>query len=221
MSINEENDASDDTIYINIDTSFYSQNSIVPTDHYIGIINTDMDRNVRGCLDFLFNKNYSYYNDFCCTYHDDVVTKLLPIYEDNDLALTYKIVPDGSIAGAQIMCFLKVGVGANVLSESDMNSSISMIDTSNVGGFKKFTYAVGDIDHNGILDVNDAYYLSNFLLARDVKISYEGEFNDIVNYAVWAAMDVNMDGEVNVFDLSLLKRYILINSPDDKENTNI
>ena len=107
------------------------------------------------------------------------------------------------------MCFLKIGTGINTLSESDVSSSISMVDTSHVGGFKMYTFAAGDIDHNGIIDAKDLQYLSDFLLARDQVISYEGEYEDVVKFAVGAAMDVNMDGKVNVFDLVMLRRIYI------------
>lgn len=209
LTVDENDDSSGETTYINVDSDFYSQTDLAPTDHYIGVVNSNMNRNVRGCLDFLFQESYSYYDNFCYTYHENIVTKLLPSYENGDLALTYKVVPDGIVIGTRTMCFLKIGAGTNALCESDINSSISMVDTSHIGGFKKFTYAAGDIDHNGIIDVNDLQYLSDFLLARDQVISYEGEYEDIVRFAVGAAMDVNMDGKVNVFDLIMLKRICI------------
>ncbi len=209
LTVDENEDSSGETTYINVDSDFYSQTDLAPTDHYIGVVNSNMNRNVRGCLDFLFQESYSYYDNFCYTYHENVVTKLLPSYENGDLALTYKVVPDGTVTGTQTMCFLKIGAGTNALCESDVNSSISMVDTSHVGGFKMYTFAAGDIDHNGIIDVNDLQYLSDFLLARDQVISYEGEYEDVVRFAVGAAMDVNMDGKVNVFDLIMLKRICI------------
>lgn len=213
MSTDDE--SGEETIYINVDSDFYSQTDLAPTNHYIGVINTDMNRNIRGCLDFLFQESYSYYDDFCYTYHENVVTKLMPSYENGDLSLTYKIVPDGTVTGAKTMCFLKVGTGINAFSESDINSSISMIDTSRVGGFKNYSFAAGDIDHNGIIDAKDLRYLSDYILARNLVISYEGEFEDVVSFAVGAAMDVNMDGEVDVFDLAMLRRYIAGNIAED------
>ncbi|MBQ6946052.1 MAG: dockerin type I repeat-containing protein [Ruminococcus sp.] len=201
---------SDDTIYVEIDSMFYSTTNLASSPHYVAVVNSNMNRTFRGSLDLLFNSNYSYYDDYCTTYPTTAsyVTKLLPIYENNDLALTYKVEGDTTLSGSQVMCLLKVGVGTNTLSENTLNASISMVDTSNVGGFSKFTYAVGDIDHNGILDADDVYYLSSFLLARDLEVSYAGEYEAIVRYAFAAAMDVNVDGIVDAFDLSLLKRYI-------------
>lgn len=209
LTVDENDDSSGETTYINVDSDFYSRTDLAPTDHYIGVVNSNMNRNVRGCLDFLFQESYSYYDNFCYTYHENIVTKLLPSYEKGDLALTYKVVPDGTVTGTRTMCFLKIGTGINTFSESDVNSSISMVDTSHVGGFKMYTFAAGDIDHNGIIDANDLQYLSNFLLARDQVISYEGEYEDVVRFAVGAAMDVNMDGKVDVFDLVMLRRIYI------------
>lgn len=83
-------DSADEEIHI--DAPFYSETNLASTDHYIAVINTNVDRNVRGCLDFLFHEKYSYYDNEVLYFlnNDTNISKLLPIYEDSDLSLTYK-----------------------------------------------------------------------------------------------------------------------------------
>lgn len=138
-------DSADEEIHI--DAPFYSETNLASTDHYIAVINTNVDRNVRGCLDFLFHEKYSYYDNEVLYFlnNDTNISKLLPIYEDSDLSLTYKLITDGTYTGTDIMCLVKVGTGINTFSESDLRNSISMVDTSHIGGFKMHTFALGDI----------------------------------------------------------------------------
>lgn len=85
-------DSADEEIHI--DAPFYSETNLASTDHYIAVINTNVDRNVRGCLDFLFHEKYSYYDNEVLYFlnNDTNISKLLPIYEDSDLSLTYKLI---------------------------------------------------------------------------------------------------------------------------------
>lgn len=111
-------DSADEEIHI--DAPFYSETNLASTDHYIAVINTNVDRNVRGCLDFLFHEKYSYYDNEVLYFlnNDTNISKLLPIYEDSDLSLTYKLITDGTYTGTDIMCLVKVGTGINTLNTS-------------------------------------------------------------------------------------------------------
>lgn len=208
------NSESDDDFYTYIDAPFYSDINLASTDHYIAVVNTDMSRNIRGCLDFLFHENYTYYAnstlDFFTT--ESYVTKLLPVYENSNLSLTYKIVSDGAITGGNIVSLLKLGIGQNAFTESDIRSSIAMVDTSHIGGFEMYTYALGDIDHNGLVDEADSTYLLRFLVQLPVNFIYEDNPGSYYSLANVAAMNFNLDDEISLIDAIALNRYITGNN---------
>lgn len=201
-------DSADEEIHI--DAPFYSETNLASTDHYIAVINTNVDRNVRGCLDFLFHEKYSYYDNEVLYFlnNDTNISKLLPIYEDSDLSLTYKLITDGTYTGTDIMCLVKVGTGINTFSESDLRNSISMVDTSHIGGFKMHTFALGDIDHNGIVNEADSTYLMKFLVHLSLEFSYNSGTDDTSSLMNIAAMNFNLDDKVDLEDAISLNRYI-------------
>lgn len=201
-------DSADEEIHI--DAPFYSETNLASTDHYIAVINTNVDRNVRGCLDFLFHEKYSYYDNEVLYFlnNDTNISKLLPIYEDSDLSLTYKLITDGTYTGTDIMCLVKVGTGINTFSESDLRNSISMVDTSHIGGFKMLTFALGDIDHNGIVNEADSTYLMKFLVHLSLEFSYNSGTDDTSSLMNIAAMNFNLDDKVDLEDAISLNRYI-------------
>lgn len=201
-------DSADEEIHI--DAPFYSETNLASTDHYIAVINTNVDRNVRGCLDFLFHEKYSYYDNEVLYFlnNDTNISKLLPIYEDSDLSLTYKLITDGTYTGTDIMCLVKVGTGINTFSESDLRNSISMVDTSHIGGFKMHTFALGDIDHNGIVNEADSTYLMKFLVRLSLEFSYNSGTDDTSSLMNIAAMNFNLDDKIDLEDAVSLNRYI-------------
>lgn len=140
--------------------------------------------------------------------NDTNISKLLPIYEDSDLSLTYKLITDGTYTGTDIMCLVKVGTGINTFSESDLRNSISMVDTSHIGGFKMHTFALGDIDHNGIVNEADSTYLMKFLVHLSLEFSYNSGTDDTSSLMNIAAMNFNLDDKVDLEDAISLNRYI-------------
>ena len=122
--------------------------------------------------------------------------------------MTYKLITDGTYTGTDIMCLVKVGTGINTFSESDLRNSISMVDTSHVGGFKMHTFALGDIDHNGIVNEADSTYLMKFLVLLSLEFSYNSGTDDTSSLMNIAAMNFNLDDKIDLEDAVSLNRYI-------------
>lgn len=217
LNAEDEDDDDDDTIVVN--APYYSTTNLAQTDHYIALINTDINRSMRGCVDFLFNSNYTDYDNSVLDYmgNSSYVTRLFPFYEDGDLGVSYKVVPNENTPDDDIMCLIKIDTGANVFSESDIYNSIAMTDTSNNGGFLYHTFAIGDVDHNGLVEAADVTILMNFIVQNytDLQFSYTSGNHAYVSHVSIAAMDANFNDAIDIIDVIVINRLINGNEEDE------
>ena len=70
------------------------------------------------------------------------------------------------------------------------------------------TFALGDIDHNGIVNEADSTYLMKFLVHLSLEFSYNSGTDDTSSLMNIAAMNFNLDDKVDLEDAISLNRYI-------------
>lgn len=106
---------------------------------------------------------------------------------------------------------------SSVLLAESYDSSIKINDGIKEGNkvtFKidapKGTGLKGDINNDGKVDVEDIKILQDFLVGKDTT----GEFNNTL-------ADCYTDGQLDTFDMVILKRIVTKNSDDDKTNDSI
>ena len=72
------------------------------------------------------------------------------------------------------------------------------------------TYALGDVDHNGVIDAQDQTYLSQFLVGKIDGFNFT--YSDGSNHYSFAtnglAADTNQDDVVDMLDAIQLNKYI-------------
>ena len=95
-------------------------------------------------------------------------------------------------------------------------SSDPLYDDSDTTKIEFHTYALGDFDHNGIVDVSDYTYLMDYLV-----LSFNGRFQytdmniDIAYQVNRLAVDVNKDGVVDLRDAIEMNSWGLYQVPEE------
>mgnify|MGYP001462541219 FL=1 len=70
------------------------------------------------------------------------------------------------------------------------------------------TYALGDFDHNGIVDEADSAYLMKFVTSYDIDFHYKGVSVDVAGAVNLMAADANEDGVLDISDVAKVNKWI-------------
>ena len=97
----------------------------------------------------------------------------------------------------------------SITSESDFRDAIQFNPISG-SSVAMETYALGDVDHNGVIDAQDQTYLSQFLVGKIDGFNFT--YSDGSNHYSFAtnglAADTNQDDVVDMLDAIQLNKYI-------------
>lgn len=97
----------------------------------------------------------------------------------------------------------------SITSESDFRDAIQFNPISG-SSVAMETYALGDVDHNGVIDAQDQTYLSQFLVGKINGFNFT--YSDGSNHYSFAtnglAADTNQDDVVDMLDAIQLNKYI-------------
>lgn len=107
---------------------------------------------------------------------------------------------------SEAMATFQLDIGS-APSEASVYSSLSCtVNYNSLNGkdakFSLNTYALGDIDHNGIVNSADSTLASQFLvhLVTSIQFDYSDVGDDIASQIFTLAFDVNMDGKIDITD---------------------
>ena len=78
------------------------------------------------------------------------------------------------------------------------------------GSYSMNTYALGDLDHNGIVDSADYTLASRFLvsLINKIDFNYKDVGPGVASAIFILAFDVNMDGQIDLSDAVGINKII-------------
>lgn len=203
------------TASVNTGKAYYSGTAKASTQHYGTIIIDDPEANVKGVLyvDGVFNIGNTYYptfenvevenanlNGYNCTVEMDAIN-----------SVSCRIRTSTNTAGNPLaMCKFPID-SVSVFSNEAAIYNATSLDTSLVstysGGngknttFQFHTYALGDFDHNGIVNNADYDYIVDFcMLLFDGKFNYTDVAQNVAYQVNILAADANKDGTVTMQD---------------------
>lgn len=208
------------TASVSTGKAYYSGTAKASTQHYGAIIIDNPEANVKGVLYvegvFSNNNGTTYYPTFENVEVENEGVNLngydnCSIAMDTTNSVSYTIRTNTNTAGTPLaMCKFPIDSVSVFSSEAAIHNATSL-DASLVstysGGNKKsttfefHTYALGDFDHNGVVDNADYDYIVDFCM-----LSFDGKFNytDITEETAYQvnrlAADANKDGTITIQD---------------------
>lgn len=114
---------------------------------------------------------------------------------------------------AGVLCYFPIETLSRATSESAVHSAFT-VDTKGIystngtdSDVELHTYALGDYDHNGIVNSADASYLLDLLTYHEVNFSYNSESTGISGPISALAADANEDGQIDLSDVSWINHH--------------
>ena len=105
---------------------------------------------------------------------------------------------------------INITSSANIKSEAALNKQVEIFSNSEKRDVVFETYALGDVNHDGLVDAADVTYLSNFLLGKEnnFEFTYSDYSTHYAGLTNIYASDVNTDDQISLADLIVLKSIV-------------
>ena len=210
-------------IDVTINDTFYNGTRIAQTPHRGLILVKDRTAAMRCAIEITWlaenvfydvdNVEYTVLDDYGKSVHADVIP------DDHNVFNCFSIsgrIPKKSDVKGQIGCLVSfpIELGAKARSEAQVKNSLIMDAsgcTSTNGKDSELelhTYALGDFDHNGIVDEADSAYLMKFVTSYDIDFHYKGVSVDVAGAVNLMAADANEDGVLDISDVAKVNKWI-------------
>lgn len=210
-------------IDVTINDTFYNGTRIAQTPHRGLILVKDRTAAMRCAIEITWlaenvfydvdNVEYTVLDDYGKSVYADVIP------DDHNVFNCFSIggrIPKKSDVKGQIGCLISfpIEIGAKAKSEAKIKNSLFMDAsgcTSTNGKDSELelhTYALGDFDHNGIVDEADSAYLMKFVTSYDIDFHYKGVSVDVAGAVNLMAADANEDGVLDISDVAKVNKWI-------------
>lgn len=202
---------------------YYNGRVTASSQHYGTIIISNPEAKVRGSL-WLTGVSRGEPDYFAFTNAETENVKLngyegIVTVGQDDSVMSYTFLTKTNTSGSNMplaMCKFPVELGAALSSEASVynavtrDSSLSRSHSNGVGStFQFHIYALGDFDHNGVLDDADYNYIVDYaLMSFDGKFEYTDVGTQVAYQVNKLAADVNSDGVVDMQDAIALGKII-------------
>lgn len=213
-------------IDVTINDTFYNGTRIAQTPHRGLILVKDRTAAMRCAIEITWldenvfydvdNLQYTVLDDYGKNIHANVINNKDEDDDDfNCLSIGGRISKKSDVKG-QIGCLVSfpIELGAKARSEAQVKNSLIMDAsgcTSTNGKDSELelhTYALGDFDHNGIVDEADSAYLMKFVTSYDIDFHYKGVSVDVAGAVNLMAADANEDGVLDISDVVKVNKWI-------------
>ena len=105
---------------------------------------------------------------------------------------------------------INITSSANIKTEAALNKQVEIFSNSEKRDVVFETYALGDVNHDGLVDAADVTYLSNFLLGKEnnFEFTYSDYSTHYAGLTNIYASEVNTDDQISLADLIVLKSIV-------------
>lgn len=204
---------------IHIDDMYYTGKRVASTPHRMALLVVNPTASLRGFVEVTWDqKVVSYDMDKKPYTINSVYTGLAvePTIDDGEQYISVsgriKKTSDSIYDGASTLCYFPIEITGKATSEAAIHSAFA-VDTRGIystngidSDVELHTYALGDYDHNGIVNAADASYLLDLLTHYDIEFTYASEHDNIIGPVSVLAADANEDGTVSLADVTWINR---------------
>ena len=221
-------------IDVTINDTFYNGTRIAQTPHRGLILVKDRTASMKCAIEITWlaenvfydvdNLQYTVLDDYGKSVYANVINNKEDKDDDDEeedddelncLSISGRIPKKSDVKG-QIGCLVSfpIELGAKARSEAQVKNSLIMDAsgcTSTNGKDSELelhTYALGDFDHNGIVDEADSAYLMKFATSYDIDFHYKGVSVDVAGAVNLMAADANEDGVLDISDVAKVNKWI-------------
>lgn len=197
----------DDMDFTNV--NYYSRSNLASTQHYMLTIFKEQNSEYSGSTSITLNTNnvkyggtYTEFNDF-----DDYIDLLSCNYGTKTKKFVVSLTSLASNLDhyVRLVKFPFECVNLN-LKENDIHNSFT---TNANASFAHESYAVGDADHNGVVDSTDSLYILKYVVgSTDLGFEYADYTANISGIVNREAADYDDDGDITVSDVVALNKYL-------------
>lgn len=203
-----------------IDSQYYSSTNLCDTKHYAAAIIADTKEDVGETFSVIFNHNIlscAKSDVFLCFPYTKaecgatMVNTVKTAKTNTTIKTTVIANAPAKASVAEGIVRYKFGITdeESIGSEKDLRDAIDFDPVSN-SAVTMETFALGDVDHNGVVNAQDQTYLSQFLIGKIDGFNFE--YSDGSNHYSFAtnglAADTNQDNVVDMLDAIQLNKYI-------------
>lgn len=207
-----------------IDSPFYSTTDVCKTKHYIAAIQKNPQYAIDEIFDIVLDTSHvecdATNNVFVCFPYADgscdldytitVPKSLITSKSTTIRTMVNAKARTDSTAVPMLRYKLDYAKGFSPKSENDIYTSVDLTRRISNGYVEIETYALGDVDHNGVVDAKDQSYVTQVLIGKinDFDFSYsDGEKHYSPAISTLAA-DVNQDNVIDMQDAIQIGKYV-------------
>lgn len=204
---------------IHINDVYYNGTRVASTPHRMALLVMNTTAALRGAIDVTWNQTrvtYDIENEphtICNGYNLSVNGDKDAESGEQYIYVNGKIKKTTEEAGnASTLCYFPIEITKKATSEAAIHSAFTvyaggMCSTNGIDSdVELHTYALGDYDHNGIVNAADASYLLDLLTHYDIEFTYASEHDNIIGPVSVLAADANEDGTVSLADVTWINR---------------
>ena len=204
-----------------LDVPYYNANNLASTQHYVIAITPDTASFPKNITIDLYatpkttvlydqSKNRTTGSDLSLDEEDSPISST--INGTNYMKYSYMMYTLNPPVSSMALFTVPINVasGANIKSESALNKQVELLSNGSKRHVVFETYALGDVNHDGLVDAADVTYLSNFLLGKEnnFEFTYSDYSTHYAGLTNIYASDVNTDDQISLADLVVLKSIV-------------
>jgi hypothetical protein len=205
------------TVDTTVDGPYHNSDHLSSQQHFVAAIVTNTSRTLDEKFTLTFETNYSTYGDaysLCGRYTSDS-SKLFSVNVPQANKVVTVFYTPNTTASASMDALMRYYVDpVNAANERNLIDHIAFTDNNNRGIIDYDTYALGDVNHDGYVNQNDADCILEYLveIRSDFAFTYSDQAtNPKASYAAitnFLAADMNQDGNVTLIDNTRLNQWI-------------
>lgn len=208
-----------------VTTPYYSTSKLCDTKHYLAVIETVPQDDVDELFEFTLNTKFLKCDpskdaficfpytksSYSCAFSSRIskTTATSAVIRTEVTANAKTGTADDTIAEPLLRFRLHYG-NSTPKSENSLYNSVNLTKTSANGCVAIETFALGDVNHDGVVDAQDQSYLTKFLIGsvNDFDFKYSDGSNHFSYATNGLAADVNQDNVVDMLDAVQIGKYV-------------
>ena len=197
----------DDMDFTNV--NYYSNSNLASTQHYMlplfyskGLAYDDTARIKLNTSMVTYGGSYTLFDDL-----GDYIEDLSCGYSESSSTFRINLMAKAAPSGIYYkVSEFPISYTNNIHNEWDGKNKFTVDNTSS---FEYHVYAIGDVDHNGVVDSTDSLYILKYVVgSTDLGFDYLNCKSNISGVVNREAADYDNNGDITVSDVVALNKYL-------------